>query len=49
MAPCVARTPRTTRGSLAGAARRAAQNVLRFLQGQRPQHLVDRSEYVEGG
>jgi phosphoglycerate dehydrogenase-like enzyme len=34
-----------TAGSLAGAARRAAENVARYLRGEAPEHLVDRSEY----
>jgi len=36
-----------TAGSLAAAARHAAENVARYLQGEPAQHLVDRSEYVE--
>lgn len=36
-----------TRGSLAAAARNAADNVARYLRGDRPRHLVDRSDYVD--
>lgn len=38
-----------TAGSLAHAARHAAQNVMRFMQDAQPQHLVDRSEYLDEG
>ncbi len=38
-----------TGGSLAAAAHQAAENVARFLRGDRPHHLVDRAEYVEQG
>lgn len=36
-----------TSGSLGMAARMAAENVARFLRGQPPEHIVDRSDYVE--
>jgi glycerate dehydrogenase len=36
-----------TAGSLAEAARRAAQNVARHLRGEAPRHLVERSDYVK--
>jgi lactate dehydrogenase-like 2-hydroxyacid dehydrogenase len=35
-----------TAGSLATAARCAAENLARYLQGEPAEHLVDRSEYV---
>ncbi|HTQ67120.1 MAG TPA: 2-hydroxyacid dehydrogenase [Solirubrobacteraceae bacterium] len=36
-----------TRGALAAAARDAAENIRRFLAGERPLHLVDRGEYAD--
>lgn len=36
-----------TAGALAGGARRAAENVARYLRGEAPRHVVDRSEYAE--
>jgi phosphoglycerate dehydrogenase-like enzyme len=38
-----------TAGSLEVGARRAAENINRFLRGERPQNLVDRSDYVGPG
>jgi phosphoglycerate dehydrogenase-like enzyme len=35
-----------THGSIADAARQAAENVARHLRGERPLHVVDRSEYA---
>ncbi len=38
-----------TRGSVAAAAGQAAANIYRFLAGEPPRHVVDRSEYVDPG
>jgi phosphoglycerate dehydrogenase-like enzyme len=38
-----------TRGSLTSAACDAAENIARLLRGDRPRHLVDRSDYIDPG